>query len=130
MKFLWRLVFLIGLFFSLYFFGNFRINEVNVRDYLQSKITLQQMKDFGRRTADFFDMLAGLIRNKSAELGDGKTGPVSGNPLSGDVSMEDAKKLIGDTLSEEDRKKILKIFEQNLNPGEPDKSTGTGKKDH
>lgn len=115
MKFLWRFFFLVGIFFTLYFFGNFRINDVNVRDFLQSKITIQQMKDFGRRTADFFEMLAGMIRTKSEHLTDGKSGKT--DTPSQDISLDDAKKMIGDTLSEEDRKKILKIFEQDLSTG-------------
>lgn len=116
MKWLRRLLFLTSLFLGLYFFGDFRVNDVNVREFLQSKITMDQMKGWGRSAADFFQKLAELIRQKSDTLGDGqKQGGVPGlDKLSGPVSMDDAKKMIGENLSEEDRKKILKLFEKDL----------------
>jgi hypothetical protein len=112
MKFIRRILILMGLFFALYFFGDFRVNDVNVRDYLQSKITLQQMKDFGRKAADVFQMLADLIRHKTGT-------PTT--PVGQDISMDAAKKLVQDSISEEDRKKILKIFEENVNTGTSNK---------
>lgn len=121
MKFIRRILVLMGLFFTLYFFGDFRVNDVNVRDFLQSKITLQQMKNFGRQAADLFQMLAELIRNKTAALGDGKSGSTDTSLTGQDASLDAAQKMIQDSLSDADRKKILKIFEQNITTDLPDK---------
>jgi hypothetical protein len=81
-------------FFYLYFLGDFEINDVNVRDFLQSVITPEQLQ---------------AARLKV--MGMGKT--IYSKVNAGDSQKQNA---VLDQLSEDDKQKMMELIEQNLDP--------------
>lgn len=121
MKWLKRLLFITVLFFGLYFFGDFRINEVNVRDYLQSKVSIENMQTAWKAASDMFRVIKNLYDGIAASSSgvDGNTDVTGGGKVIPDqTQFNDAKKMIQDRITEEDRKKIIKIFEEHLGESE------------
>lgn len=95
MKKLFKRMIYVGMaFFYLYFLGDFEINDVNVRDFLQSVITPEQLQ---------------AARLKA--MGMGKT--IYSKVNAADSEKQDAAL---DKLSEEDKQKMMDLIEQNLDP--------------
>ena len=89
-------------FFGLYFFGNFRVNDVNVRDYLQTKVTPQTLTHLKDQAVNLYQMLRQLWdhsqKNQSGEAA--VTNPLNGKPM--------------ESLSPSDQEKLIKILQKNL----------------
>lgn len=81
-------------FFALYFFGDFEINDVNVRDFLQRTITPEQLKSARAKVMGMGLKLYSSVNSS----GDQKPNAVL------------------DKISEEDQKKMMDLIEQNLDP--------------
>ena len=90
---------------GLYFFGNFRINDTNIRDFLQTKITMQNIRIVKNEASQFYKMLKLLYENMAGEkAASNKAGDADQikNPFSS-VPL--------DNLSSKDRKQMLKLLQ-------------------
>ena len=88
-----RLVFLGSVFLGLYYFGDFRVNDVNVRDYLHTVVPPEQM-DAGRDKAiKFAKILYQKIRDK----------------IRGTQAVD-----LMDKISDKDQKKMMELLQANL----------------
>lgn len=89
-----RIAYAIMAFFALYFFGDFEINDVNVRDFLQGAITPEELQAARLK-------LMGMSKSIYSK-----------------VNTDDSQKqsMALDKLSEEDKQKMMDLIEQNLDP--------------
>lgn len=90
---------------GLYLFGDFRVNDVNVRDYLQKKVSLKQFSGLGEE-------ISKTLKPVYQRLTQG----FKGDSLSGQELSEATEKteILLDHLTESDQKKMQKLIEKNL----------------
>lgn len=95
------------IFFGLYFFGNFRVNEVNVRDYLQTKVTPETLNQLKNQAVNLYETLKNLTGTaKKDQAGTAKViNPLDGKPM--------------ETISPDDQEKLLKLLQKNLDDLKP-----------
>lgn len=100
-RFLFALLVLAGL----YLFGDFRVNDVNVRDYLQKKVSLKQFSGLGEDISKALKPVYQSLKEgfKGETLPDQK---LSGTPEKTEVLL--------DHLTESDQKKMQKLIEKNI----------------
>jgi hypothetical protein len=98
------------IFFGLYFFGDFRINEVNVRDYLQTQVTPEKLAQIKNQATHLYETLKGLFEaSKKDESGKTKMmNPLDGKPM--------------ETISPDDQEKLLKLLQKNLDDLQPNQN--------
>jgi hypothetical protein len=109
-KLLWLSIF----FFGLYYFGNFTVNNTNVREYLHSKVTPEMLHKARLAIVDLYDS-ARAIYDKYEK--NGTIGSVDENVKPGQTPSDTAQavelvnKLPLREISVQDKQKLLKILE-------------------
>lgn len=113
MRWIKRIIFVLLIFFGLYFFGNFRINDVNVRDYLRRLVPPQNFLVIKRGVGEVWDALyrkfSGTDEKEAAQTERLKT----------ELFKKYGK--IEDKLTESDQKKMQKLLEKDVEQGEKEK---------
>jgi len=98
------LFFLFLVFVGLYFFGDFRLNDTNVKDYLQEKVTVEKIM----KIKEAVTVAIQGKQKQSAPKPETKTQP---------KALEDAKTVFNgnplDQISKKDRTELLKIINNN-----------------
>lgn len=109
------------IFFGLYFFGDFRVNEVNVRDYLQTKVTPETLGQFKNQAINLYETLKGLFAAPKKDE-TGKTKVI--NPLDSKSSKSGSPKEGGpmEIISADDQEKLLKLLQKNLDDFKPNQN--------
>jgi hypothetical protein len=93
------------IFFGLYFFGDFRINDVNVRDFLQSTITPAQLVVIKDKALSAFKSILARLTKVSVDVdGDGKESA---------ISAEKAGEMLKN-LDPKDQEKVLELLKKNM----------------
>lgn len=93
---------------GLYFFGDFRINDTNVRDFLQRTLRVERVRAVRNAASRVFRGLAGLFDAAEKTAGRRSDKPVSG-------SRPSRYKQI-DQLTRKDRRQLKKLIEENVDP--------------
>lgn len=107
MKWIKRILFLVTLFFGLYFFGNFRINDTNVRDYLQQKIPPGKLVYYQNQ---LIEKLFSAFHTVNDTL---SKGAKSSTSSASHINPKDYNKAL-DYLSGNDQKKLNNMLEKHL----------------
>ncbi|MBF0105341.1 MAG: hypothetical protein HQM16_08450 [Deltaproteobacteria bacterium] len=106
-KYIKILFFLTCVFFGLYFFGDFRINDTNVRDFLRSKVTPENIRLVKTQALELYGAVQNFTKTKketqdmNLKIEKALGQSVEGLPL--------------DKITEADREKLIKIINDNLN---------------
>ncbi len=100
-----RFLFALAVLLGLYLFGDFRVNDVNVRDYLRQKVSLKQFSGLPEEVSKALKPLYQMLKEsfKDDSQPDQK------------LSAVDEKTHDGlDNLTESDQKKMQKLIEKNM----------------
>lgn len=103
---------------GLYFFGNFRINEVNVRDFLHEQVTWQRIKQTKAVVMQVYHTVKGLVSTASSGVtsspatGNGKSPVIPGTALDANHLMQG---LPLDKISAKDREKLEALINKTIN---------------
>jgi hypothetical protein len=100
-----RMIYAMVAFLFLYYFGDFRINEVNVRDFLHSIVSPEELLNARVR-------VMGLFKTGVREMGQTLTGKAS------DL----------DQVSPSDQKKLLDVIKKSMNELDPKTIESNNKK--
>jgi hypothetical protein len=107
-----RLLFLAIVFFGLYYFGDFRVNDVNVRDYLHQKVTSENIESAKVFAMRIFYGAKDLFQSFQSEQNRKDQRPTdSHQKIDASVNLDALKKPL-ESLSEQDRKKLLELLEK------------------
>lgn len=107
--------FLMLIFVGLYFFGDFRINDTNVKNFLQSNITVTKIKAVQQELSGVYHTFLRLYKELSSttEKDSKQTSP---SELIKDIKVNDLplKDIQLDKITPKDREKLLNILKENL----------------
>lgn len=85
---------------GLYFFGNFRVNDVNVRDYLQQHLNPKKLMAYKDTAVKIYRQSRLLFDSQTQMEGNVTSHPIEGQPL--------------ESLTPQDQKQLLKMLEDHL----------------
>ena len=115
-KYLRYLFFSLVIFVGLYFFGNFTVNGVNVRDYLLQKVTWNQIIDAKDKTVKVYKAVDQFVTevnfDERAEEVVKTSKPIL--PESKKVSKKKVSNLPMENISKKDQEKLLKLLKDNV----------------
>jgi|APSaa5957512622_1039677.scaffolds.fasta_scaffold298211_1 hypothetical protein len=115
-KYLRYLFFSLVIFVGLYFFGNFTVNGVNVRDYLRQKVTWNQIIDAKDKTVKVYKAVDQFVTevnfDERAEEVVKTSKPIL--PESKKVSKKKVSNLPMENISKKDQEKLLKLLKDNV----------------
>lgn len=104
---------------GLYFFGDFRVNEVNVRDFLRQKITWQQIESAKVGVVQVYRAVKGLIEAVSPDGATPNASTNTGMTLGTIPTTLDTNKLMQglplDQISAKDREKLKELITKTIN---------------
>lgn len=100
---------------GLYFFGDFRINEVNVKNYLQKHITTQNITSVKNQVVHFYEVIARLFQEtKKMTEGQGMAQTLKTSVPSQKKATTPESLIPMDKLSKDDRKLMKDLLKQHL----------------
>ncbi len=119
-----RLLFLMcSLFTGLYFFGDFRVNDVNVRDFLREHVTWQRIQSVKAAVVQIYQTVSGLAGSLSESKQGGSTAVAPGSPQdilkqmgATDLNVDQIMKgLPLDKISAQDQNKLKELINKTIN---------------
>lgn len=113
-----------SLFTGLYFFGDFRVNEVNVRDFLREHVTWQKIQSVKNAVVQIYYTVSGLVGSfDDSKQGGATPGITSGSPQdilkqmgATDLNVDQIMKgLPLDKISAQDQNKLKELINKTIN---------------
>lgn len=96
-------------FVGLYFFGNFRINDTNVRDFLQKNITVSRLNIVKDGAVGLYYSVVSLFQSAK----ESKSTPITNkNQTKSQTKLIDTKSV--DQLTRKDRHQLKSLLKENL----------------
>lgn len=108
------LFFALLIFIGLYFFGDFEINDVNVRAYLQQKVTVEKVNQFKNNSFHFMKKVGMLFDDTHKYPSTQIIQPEARTTVQKmDISSDFFKKPL-DKISEQDQRKLMQMLQTEI----------------